>query len=61
MHRNSHHGAGVQPSSQVCQCHFKRMRCIRVRCFFKTLGLSPLCSLGVQVLTFFVLQRSKLR
>ena len=36
MNRNSHHRAGGQPTSQVCQCHFTRMHCVRVGCFVKT-------------------------
>ena len=54
-----HHRAGGQPTSQVCQCHFTRMLCVRVGSFVKTLGLSPLCSLGVRVLLSFALHRSK--
>ena len=61
MNRNSHHRAGGQPISQVCQCHFTRMHCARVGCFFKTLGLLPLCSLGVRLLTPFALHMSKMR
>ena len=61
MNRNSHHRAGGQPTSQVCQCHFTRTHCVRVGCFVKMLRLSPLCSLGVQVLTSFALHRSQLR
>ena len=56
---NPHHRASGQPTSQVCQCHFTCMHCVRVGCFVKTLGLSPLCSLGVRVLPFFALHRSK--
>ena len=56
---NPHHRAGGQATSQVCQCHFTRMHSVRVGCFVKTLGLSPLCSFGVWVLTFFALHRSK--
>ena len=56
---NPHHRAGGQPTSQVCHCHFKRMHCARVGCFVKTLGLSPLCSLGVRALTSFALHMSK--
>ena len=56
---NPHHRAGGEPISQVCQCHFTRMHCVCVGCFGKTLGLSPLCSLGVRVLLTFALHRSK--
>ena len=56
---NPHHRAGGQPTSQACQCLFTRMHCVRVGCFVKTLGLSPLCSLGVRVLLSFALHRSK--
>ena len=61
MNRNSHHRAGGQPTSQVCQCHVTHMHCILVDCFVETLGLSLLCSLGVRVLTSFALHRFKLR
>ena len=58
---NPHHRAGGQPTCQVCQCHFTRMHCVRVGCFIKTLGLSPLCSLGVRALLSVALHRSKQR
>ena len=56
---NPHHRAGGQPTSQVCQCHFTHMHCVRFGCFVKTLGLSPLCLFGVRALTSFVLHKSK--
>ena len=55
---NPHHRAGGQPTCQACQSHFTRMYCVRVGCFVKTLGLSPLCSLGVRAFTSFALHRS---
>ena len=56
---NPHHRAGGQPTSQVCQCNFTCMHCVRVGCFDKTLGSGLLCSLGVWLLLSFALHRSK--